>query len=220
MPIRVKVDISELKAKMQKAQIATGKAMDKIVKNTAINYAQSAASESKPEPGHSFKRLSKKAKIRPIVDMPEGAGVRKWWFMPDKKAVFTSLKDIPKKLAKAKGYVKITKAVLFWNKKKKAWDYFGYVKGFTAKWRLNVPRYGLGKWGWNGVAGALGKGLKNDCGSATVKKSLVDVKIEIHNKVRYASKVSDAGVLGRAQQAAMKMLDKVYLKKEVKRATT
>ena len=80
---------------------------------------------------------------------------------------------------------------------------------------MRIPRAGLGKWGWLGTAASLGKGIANRFGSSVITASDDRVKVVIHNKVRYASKISEMGVLGRARDAAIKMIDKVYFKKEI-----
>ena len=125
MPITVNVDTSLLERKIRAAQKATKKPLEKIIRNVAINFSQSAAKESKPEPGNSYKRLSKKAKVRPFIDMPTGMGSRIWWFNPMRNSIFVTKIDIPKWLIKQRGLVRIKKAVLYWNKKANDWDWFG-----------------------------------------------------------------------------------------------
>lgn len=212
--VQVKVDTSRLESKIREAVKVTHKSLEKIVRNVAINFSQAASKESKPEPGKAYNRLSKKAKMREIVNMYEGLF---WYHNPARDSVFVKKYRLPSKEVKSRGLIMAKKGVVWWNKKKNAWAIFGYFPSFTDRKRIPIPHAGYGKLGWKSVIDSLRMSLSNSFSAAQITTAGDKVKCTIHNKIRYASKVTSPGVLGRARDAAMKMIDKVYLSKKLKK---
>lgn len=208
------VDLSDLNKKIISIHEATGKAMKTLVKNAAINYAQTAAKWSIPEPGKAHNRLTNKSKKREIVSI--GNSPPYWYHGQMRGGVWLANKQYSRGYMRALGIVKARKGVKWWDKKAGMWKVFGYFPGYTVKERLKIPHAGFGKLGWTHSAGWLGKGMAGILGAGFLLSSgKLNAEARMHNKINYASKVTPRGVLRQAKETAMHMLDKISFKKTI-----
>jgi hypothetical protein len=195
----VLVNEQEFSAAIRLVQKRTGKAMAGLVKQATIFAAQSASKATPPGNGDNYKRISKKYKVRPVVDMPQPWNGLYRYQGEDGKMTFRSAATSNKKLKLVKY------AIQAWSKKDGTWNYLPFLSRADAKASklIKIPNVAAAKIGWFRALGDLDGKPKDygtirhprGLGSGNMRTTSMGASAEAVNRVKYLGKIAPSSAL-------------------------
>jgi hypothetical protein len=209
-------DMREIYSLFAKAEKLGINATDRLISQTIIHAAASAANATKPRKGRNKSgnirggKLLKRDTTRPIVKMPESMGY--WYIKKDSKRnrPFKAKKKLSRTEVRRQGLRRVTKGIK--KIEKGRWTYIPYDgKAKSNDKRLRIPYAGLAKEAWKrGFKKLGGKGsiatLQRNRRSGRVystKRKLLYA--ELTNLVSYVSKSSPGAARYGLNRARKKM---------------
>lgn len=227
---------------LQRLEQEAGISMRKMIKGVTIQAGKSAARLSRPDPGKKPDKMVMKYRKRKIVKTggaganigPKGrqskliAGSAFTYVKPNNQ-MFTVVKKITPKKARARGLKLVTKTMQYWSKKENHWK-FAPINPRTGKPNtkmfrtgLMIPGAGAVKTGWVHALRAAGdrtlSGTQGIRGNRLGTGLLSSFRGVLFNRVRYASKIAGS-VPREAEQKAWRWLLANLWRTEKKRLTS
>lgn len=211
-------DIRELNQLFKHVELLGINAVEKLIDQTIIHAAASAANATKPRKGRDQRgnlrsgKLRKKDKMRPLVKMPESMG--HWYISKDAKRnrPFKLPKQLSRKELTQKNLRRVTKGIKVYNRKGGGWTYIPYDgKPNDNDKRFRIPYAGLAKEAWaRGFKKLGGKGSiptlrRNRKAGKVYSSKRKTLYAELINKVSYVSKSSPAAARYGINRAKNKM---------------
>lgn len=213
-------DLSKLSGLCLEIVKKTEKKLSDVLTQAAVFAIRSAAKATEPGDKSKKSALEDKYKYRPIVTAyPVSDPFTHFYFYHYNGKTFSTPEIISDETMNRKHITMVEKAYRFWNKSADNFDltpYTGSSSGYDKKSKFGkIPNAGVGKQGWNGALGRLGKPSDGeDAKYSEVKRNFfgLDQFVEVINKIGYVAKTSPASAQ-RGVEAAESIMRNTYFPK-------